>query len=460
MTRPSSRSGAAPPDPVAAPGDAEARRYEHRLLLVLFAAFGFVFFDRQALTFLAPFISDDFHLSHTALGVLSGVLALTWALSGLVCGRLADRYGRRPVLIAAVVLFSCFSAAGGLMTGFAGLLIARALMGLAEGAVLPLAQSLMVEASREHRRGLNMGLLQGSSAGLLGGIVAPLVVVWIAEHHSWRTAFLVTIVPGLLIAVWIVRSVRERPPAPVLPAAPEAAAPEEAAPEEAAPEEAAPSLREVLREVLAHRNIVLCALAACCYLTWFTVIITFTPTYLEDEKGFSSGTMSHVMTCFGVAWVLWGFLTPAVSDRIGRRGALIAFTVVAALCPLAVVYVDDPVLLGGVVVLTYTGLGCFTLIMATIPAETVPRRTLTVALGLVMGVGELAGGFLGPLVAGLASDVWGLDAAMFISSGGAVAVVLLALGLRETAPAVLRRRSADAGLAHTTTPVTTSESAL
>lgn len=476
MTRTPSRSGAVAPDPVAAPGDAEARRYEHRLLLVLFAAFGFVFFDRQALTFLAPFISDDFHLSHTALGVLSGVLALTWALSGLVCGRLADRYGRRPVLIAAVVLFSCFSAAGGLMTGFAGLLIARALMGLAEGAVLPLAQSLMVEASREHRRGLNMGLLQGSSAGLLGGIVAPLVVVWIAEHHNWRTAFLVTIVPGLLIAVWIARSVRERPPVPVLPGVSDAtgtgtsgtagdtavgtASGTANGPADAtAREEAAPALREVLREVLAHRNIVLCALAACFYLTWFTVIITFTPTYLEDEKGFSPSTMSHVMTCFGVAWVLWGFLTPAVSDRIGRRSALIAFTVVAALCPLAVVYVDDPVLLGGVVVLTYTGLGCFTLIMATIPAETVPRRTLTVALGLVMGVGELAGGFIGPLVAGLASDVWGLDAAMFISSGGAVAVVLLALGLRETAPAVLRRRGADAGPAHDATPVPASEGA-
>ncbi|MFI0186258.1 MFS transporter [Streptomyces sp. NPDC017082] len=450
MTRTPSRSGAAAPDPVTAPGDAEARRYEHRLLLVLFAAFGFVFFDRQALTFLAPFISDDFHLSHTALGVLSGVLALTWALSGLVCGRLADRYGRRPVLIAAVVLFSCFSAVGGLMTGFAGLLIARALMGLAEGAVLPLAQSLMVEASREHRRGLNMGLLQGSSAGLLGGIVAPLAVVWIAEHHTWRTAFLVTIVPGLMIAVWIARSVRERPPVSVLPDVSDATV----------PEEAAPPLREVLREVLAHRNIVLCALAACFYLTWFTVIITFTPTYLEDEKGFSPSTMSHVMTCFGVAWVLWGFLTPAVSDRIGRRGALIAFTVVAALCPLAVVYVDDPVLLGGVVVLSYTGLGCFTLIMATIPAESVPRRTLTVALGLVMGVGELAGGFIGPLVAGLASDVWGLDAAMFISCGGAVAVVLLAVGLRETAPAVLRRRGTDTGPAHDATPVAASEGAL
>ncbi|MER5219683.1 MFS transporter [Streptomyces flaveus] len=144
--------------------DSDPGRYENRLLLILFLAFGFVFFDRQALPFLAPLISKEIHLSNTELGTLSGVLALTWALSGLVAGRLSDKFGRRkPILIAAVVLFSCFSAAGGLMTGFLGLLIARALMGVAEEAVLPLAQSLMVEASRENRRGLNMGLLQGSS---------------------------------------------------------------------------------------------------------------------------------------------------------------------------------------------------------------------------------------------------------------------------------------------------------
>ncbi|WP_405623667.1 MFS transporter [Streptomyces sp. NBC_00076] len=84
----------------------------------------------------------------------------------LVAVRVPDKLGRRkPILIAAVVLFSCFSAAGRLMTGFLGLLIARALMGVAEGAGLPMAQSLMVEACRENRRGLHMRLLQGSSVG-------------------------------------------------------------------------------------------------------------------------------------------------------------------------------------------------------------------------------------------------------------------------------------------------------
>lgn len=52
----------------------------------------------------------------------------------------------------------------------------------------------------------------------------------------------------------------------------------------------------------------------------------------------------------------------------------------------------------------------------------------------------LMAGFVGPLVAGRASDLWGLQAARFIAAGGAALVVALSFGLRETAPAVLRRR--------------------
>jgi len=417
-----------------APSTPSADRYENRLLALLFLAFGFVFFDRQALAYLAPYIDDDFGLTNAQLGMLSGILALTWALAGMFAGRLSDRLGRRkPILIAAVLLFSLFSSSSALATGFLGLLAARALMGAAEGAVLPMAQSLMAEASRPSRRGLNMGLLQGSSAGLLGGIVAPIAVVWLAESVGWRTTFFVTIVPGVVVAALIALYVRERPPG--------RAAPLEKAP---AAEETSPAGGIPVRQVLANRNVVICMLIACCYLTWFVTIITFTPTYLTEEKGFAPGTMSGVMTCLGVAWVLWGFATPAISDRIGRKPALIGFTALAACCPLAVVYVGDPVSLGALMVLTYTGLGCFTLFMATIPAETVPRAALATALGVIMGVGELAGGFLGPMVAGWASDQWGLRAAMFIAAGGAVLVMLLATGLRETAPAAVRRAAAEA----------------
>ncbi|RJQ82008.1 MFS transporter [Pseudonocardiaceae bacterium YIM PH 21723] len=400
--------------PAARPG------YENRLLAILFLAFGLVFFDRQALLFLAPYVTKDLGLTNTQLGAVSGVLALTWAVAGMVTGRLSDRLAvRKPILVAAVILFSVASAAAGLTTGFIGLLVARGLMGFAEGAVLPVSQSLMLDASQEHRRGLNMGLVQGSSAGLLGGIVAPLLVVWTAEQWGWRAALLLTILPGLLLTVWVIRSVRDIPKVPK--------------------ENREPT--PPLWSVLGKRNVLLCTLIACCYLTWFIVIITFAPTYLVTVKGFSPGTMSLVMTCFGIAWVIWGFVTPAISDRIGRRTTMIVFTAIAAVCPIAVVYVADPVWLGIIVVVTYTGLGCFTLFMATIPAETVPVTALATALGVVMGVGELAGGFLAPVIAGAAADAWGLTSALYISAGGAVLAMLLSFGLIETAPAVLRRRA-------------------
>src|SRR3954465_9632520 len=65
-----------------------------------------------------------------------------------------------------------------------------------------------------------------------------------------------------------------------------------------------------------------------------------------------------------------------------------------------------------------------------------------------MGVGEISGGALAPVIAGIASDAWGLQSAMYIAAGGAAIAVLLSLGLHETAPRVLERR----GIAHAEVP--------
>jgi MFS family permease len=414
----------------------EAKRYETLLVVVLFLAFGFVFFDRQAVPFLFPFISEEIGLTNTQLGIVTGVLAVTWALSGVVVGKLSDKLGvRKPILLVAVITFSAFSALSGLVTGFISLLLIRALMGFAEGAVLPMAQSLMIEASQPHRRGLNMGLVQSTSSGLLGGVLAPPIVVGLAQVVGWRTAFYLTIIPGLLIALWIWRFVRERPPAsPLL--------------QEdgtwAEPAGHKPSFGEVIR----MRNIWLCMLIAVCMLTWFILLLTFTPTYLVTEAGLAPGTMATVMTFLGVGWVIWSIVTPAISDRIGRKATVTMSAAIAVLCPLAVVFLRSSVALSIAVLLGFIGVGCFSLFMATIPGETVSHGALATALGLVMGVGEISGGAIAPVIAGIASDAWGLQAAMYIAAAGAAIAALLSFGLHETAPRVLARR----GIAHAEVP--------
>jgi MFS family permease len=396
--------------------------YENRLLALLFLTFGCVFFDRLAITFLFPSISAELNLTNKHLGILSSVLGLTWAISGFLLPSWSDARGtRKPMLIGAVAVFSVTSALSGAVSGFMSLLLIRAVMGSAEGPVLPLAQALMAHASSDSRRGLNMGLLQGSAAGLFGSILAPPIIVAVAEAMGWRAAFYVTCIPGLILAFFIWRQVREPTvaPAPLT---------------KTNTTGARQSVMRTVRELLRYRNIIVCLAIGCVYLAWFLVIVAFAPTFLVQEKGYSNTTMSFVMTSLGVAHVFWGFAVPWISDRIGRKPAMIIFTAIAILAPLFLIHVDSPGLLAGLLMLTYTGLGCFTIFMSTIPAETVPARYMATAIGMIMGLGEVVGGFFAPIIAGYAADIYGLKAPFWIAAGGAVIALVLSFFLVETAP--------------------------
>lgn len=397
--------------------------YENRLLLILCVTSGFVFFDRLALSFLFPFISDELHLSEMQLGLMSSALSLTWALSGALSGAWSDARGiRKPILLLAVLGFSVCAAASSWVVGFMSLLILRALMGLFEGPVLPMSQSLMVDSSTPARRGLNMGLLQGSSPGLIGGVIGPPVVIGIATHYGWRDAFYVSCIAGLVLALCIWLWVKEKPI-------------------QIQPVQAQPESNVSRWALLRERNILLCVLIGCCFLTWFVVIISFAPTFLMKYRHFSATNMTIVMTCLGAAWVFWGFVVPGLSDRMGRKTALLIFSPIAALCPIAMIYGTSVMSLGLFVFLTYTGLGCFTLFMSTIPAETVPRHSIASALGLIMGTSELVGGFFAPIVAGFAADHYGLAIAMWMAAAAAMIAGLFSAGLKETAPIVLKKQT-------------------
>jgi ACS family hexuronate transporter-like MFS transporter len=63
--------------------------YENLVVVLMGAAFGFVFFDRLALNFLSPFLVPELHLNNTQLGALAGGLALTWAIAGYAVGTLS-----------------------------------------------------------------------------------------------------------------------------------------------------------------------------------------------------------------------------------------------------------------------------------------------------------------------------------------------------------------------------------
>ena len=140
-------------------------RYETTLLVVLGLMFGIVFFDRNAMSYLTPFVAKDLGLSNTQIGMLASALSLTWALSAFGVSAFSDATGRRKsVLVACVVVFSISSIGSAVAASFVMLVASRALMGLSEGGILPISQSLLAVESSGARRGLNMGVMQNSAA--------------------------------------------------------------------------------------------------------------------------------------------------------------------------------------------------------------------------------------------------------------------------------------------------------
>lgn len=398
--------------------------YENRLLVVLFLVFGLVFLERLALPFLWPQISQELQLTNAHLGMLSSALALAWAVSGAALGYAADKWRmRRPLFLLAIVTFSLCSAFSGMVGGFAALLFFRLVMGSAEGPVLPISQSFMVQASQERRRGLNMGIITGVGPGLIGAVLGPPIMIGLAAEFGWRVAFYLTVIPGLVLALFLYRMLRQQS-------------------EPTADTAVSQGDHSRWVDLLRIKNIRLCVAISCVFITWFLAILNFGPTFLVKERGFTEAQMGMVMSAIGFAWVFWSFVLPALSDRIGRKPVMVIFSLTAAACPYLLATVSEPSVLAIAVFLSFTGIGCFTLFMATIPSETVSPTLIATALGLVMGTGEVIGGGVVPFAAGFLADRYGLVIVMWIAGGGAVAATLLSLLLDETAP-IKANRSGD-----------------
>ena len=136
-------------------------RYQWLLVALLSANFGVVFFDRNVFGYLTSFIQPDLNLSNFQIGNIASAFSFSWAIAGLCVGSLVDRFGRRKLmLVAATVAFSMASVLSGFASGFVWLLGARLLMGIAEGGIMPITQTLIAAEVPHERRGLAQGVTQ------------------------------------------------------------------------------------------------------------------------------------------------------------------------------------------------------------------------------------------------------------------------------------------------------------
>ncbi len=387
-------------------GERGALGYSYYVVVLLMVAYMLSFLDRVLISLLVEPIRAEFGLGDTQIGLLVGFgFVLFYTILGIPFGAAADRTNRRNLIVLGLVGWSLATAGSGLVAGFGGLLLMRALVGVGEATLSPAALSTIADRFPPERLGFAISIY--SSGVVLGGGIAMgfggMIAEWAARTsvaipgwgllEGWRLAMLLVGLLGLPLALLLLTTMREAP--------------------RSTRREDVPGLGEVIatmrRQVGAFSTVFV---GYGCSVISAYIPLLWAPALLAREHDMAPGeiglALAVIVGVCGLAGVLTG---GALSDRLARRGyahapiLLVLVTLPPQILALGAAYLSEDA--RQVVVLL--GLGTFlSSILGGLQATTVqllaPPSMRGRAMAIYLLVVTILGMGLGPLVIGLLSD--------------------------------------------------------
>ena len=182
--------------------------YRYYVLAILTVVYAVNLLDRNLLIILQEPIKNEFGLSDTQLGLMTGVaFAVFYTLCGIPIARWADNGNRRSIISIAVALWSLMTVLSGLAMSYTHLLLARIGVGVGEAGGSPPAHSIISDAFSPERRATAISIY--STGIYLGVLCGFLLGGWLAENLGWRMAFVCVGAPGLVLALIVRFTVKE-----------------------------------------------------------------------------------------------------------------------------------------------------------------------------------------------------------------------------------------------------------
>ena len=362
-------------------------------LILITLGFGLVGLDRFMILPMFPILAVSLHLNYQDVGLITGALSITWGCSSILVGSLSDRFGPRNVAVLAMLGFSLIVGVSGFATGLVSLVILRGLVGLLDGAFTPAAMVANFETSPPKHIGRNIGIMQAAMP-FFGLALAPLLVTQLLTVIDWRYVFVLLSFPGLIVA-WLLWRVLGRLAAPI--------------------QERVAHVQESSwqrwRGALEFRNVKVNSICFCCWMASLVVISALIPSYMIDYLHLSLTQMGTVLSALGFGATLGGLVMPTLSDKLGRKPVAVidAVGTVIFLSLIGPCGSNTGLLfaaLFGAAFFLYNLLG---MTIGTMTAESVPAHVRTTAAGLVVGLGELFGSGIVPIIAGRLVHEFGIS---------------------------------------------------
>jgi MFS family permease len=364
---------------------------------------------------IASLVEDpSLHLSLSSAGVLGSVTLLAAAAGGIGFGVVADRFGRKQALMAAVLLYSVFTAACGFAQSALQLAIFRVLVGLGMGGEWATGATMVAEAFPAVYRTRALAFVQSSWAiGYAAAALANLIVlpVW-----GWRGVFFVGILPALF-TLWVRTGLEESKLWRSTPAAERG------------------RLGAIFAPGVRRLTLVVTLMNASTLFGWWG-LNGWVPAYLrlspaEGGIGLGSSTMSVFVIAMQVGmwlgYVSFGF----IADRIGLKRAYVTFVLLASvLLPLYGLVAGPVLLLALGPVVAFFGTGYFSGFGA-LTAELYPTPVRATAQGFTYNAGRLASA-AAPFVVGSLAASRGFGVAFLITGGAFLAAAVAWLWIPDT----------------------------
>jgi SHS family lactate transporter-like MFS transporter len=337
-------------------------------------------FDYFIMAFALDSVAATFHSSRAEV---SWAFTLTLAmrpLGAFVFGRIADRFGRRPTLMANVIAYSVLEALSGFAPNLPCFLLLRALFGFAMGGEWGVGASLTMESIPARWRGPVSGLLQAGYP--TGFLLATLLNQAAVAHVGWRGLFWLGVLPAGLV-FYIRRNVPESP--------------------DWSPGRAAAKV-PLARIVRQYWKLTLYAVAMMAAFNFFSHgTQDLYKSFLSRDHHLPLPTVTAILIAMNVAAIIGGITVASISQRVGRRRAIVA---AALLClptlPLWA-FASDPIWLGaGAFMMQLCVQGAWGVVPAHLNELSPPDLRATFP-GVTYQLGNLLAAGTAPLQAGLAS---------------------------------------------------------
>ena len=365
-------------------------------------------FDYFLMTFMFIAIAKEFGTDVKAVTEATFLTLAARPIGAFVFGWLAERFGRRPVLMADIILFSVFEFASGFAPSLMSLLVLRFLFGIAMGGEWGLGASLVMESIPARLRGPVSGLLQSGYPS--GYFVASVVYFLLFDSIGWRGMFMIGVAPALLVLL-IRMHVKE---SPVFEA------------------RRGKAVANPIAELARHWKI---ALYLVVLMTAFNFFSHGTqdlyPTFLQKQHHFDTHMTGVLAAVMNVGAIAGGIGFGIWSEKIGRKRAIIIASPLALPVIPLWAFTGTPVLLGvGAFLVQVAVQGAWGIVPVHLN-ELSPPLARSLFPGFAYQLGNLIASKNGPIQAGIAEahgNNYGLALALVCGTMAVVIAVWTAIG--------------------------------